>query len=196
MPTITLPQAGHPLVLVESSDQGGIMALDRAAVIALYKTHGALLLRGFGADLAQFKAFARQFCSSAVVNESPGRTLLDPDAAIYSVDGGSNAFSLHPELSREPWKPDLAMFGCLSAPGAGGQTTLCDGIELVRALPAEVREGLSGRRLVYIASTWPDLLNFWLGTDAPSDAQLLHPPASCPYAFSRLPDGREAAVSL
>lgn len=190
MPTIALPQSGQPLVLVESTDQGGILELDRAAVIALYKAHGALLLRGFGTNLPQFKAFARQFCSSAVVNESPGRTLLDPDAAIYSVDGGSNAFSLHPELSREPWKPDLAMFACISAPGVGGQTTLCDGIELVRALPAEVREGLSGRRLIYIASTWPDLLSCWLGTSAPTDAQLLHPPASCPYGFSRLPDGR------
>ena len=190
MPTIALPQPGHPLVVIEATDQGGIMGLDRAAVIALYKTHGALLLRGFGTDLAQFHGFARQFCSSAVVNESPGRSLLDPDAAIYSVDGGTNAFPLHPELSREPWKPDLAMFGCLSAPGAGGQTTLCDGIELLRALPTEVRRGLSGRRLVYVTATWPALLSFWLGTDAPTDDQLRHPPASCPYGFSRLPDGR------
>lgn len=190
MATITLPHPDHPLVLVEATERGGILKLDSAAVIALYKSHGAILFRGFDADLAQFRSFARQFCSSAVVNESPGRTLLDPDAAIYSVDGGTNAFPLHPELSRQPWKPDLAMFGCLSAPGAGGQTTLCDGIALARALPAEVRLGLSGRRLIYIAAAWPELLSYWLGTAAPSDELLLRPPASCPYSFSRLPDGQ------
>lgn len=190
MVQIALPQAGRPLVLIEPTDQIGIMSLDPTAVIALYKAHGAVLFRGFGAALPQFKAFARQFCSTAVVNESPGRTLLDTSAAIYSVDGGTNAFPLHPELSREPWKPDLAMFACLSAPGEGGQTTLCDGIELVRALPAEVRLGLSERRLVYVASTWPELFAYWLGTTNPSDAQLQQPPASCPYCFMRLPEGR------
>ena len=188
MATITLPRPDHPLVLVETTEQGGILTLDSAAIIALYKAHGAILFRGFDANLAQFRAFAGQFCSSAVVNESPGRTLLDPDAAIYSVDGGTNAFPLHPELSRQPWKPDLAMFGCLSAPGAGGQTTLCDGIALAHALPPEVRHGLSGRRLIYIAAAWPELLTYWLGTAVPSDALLLQPPASCPYGFWRLPE--------
>ena len=185
-----LPRAGQPLVLIEAADERGLMALDYSSLEALYKAHGALLLRGFGANLAQFQAFAKQFCSTAVVNESPGRTLLDPGAAIYSVDGGTNAFSLHPELSREPWKPDLAMFGCLSAPGAGGQTTLCDGIALVRALPAEVRRGLADRRLVYVAATWPELLRYWLGTDNPSDAALRAPPDKCPYSFARLAGGR------
>ena len=190
MATITLPHPGHPLVLVESTERGKLQEIDRGDLIALYKSHGAILFRGFDADLSHFRAFAQQFCSSAVVNESPGRTPLDRDATIYSVDGGTNAFPLHPELSREPWKPDLAMFGCLAAPGAGGQTTLCDGIALARALPAKVREGLSGRRLIYIAATWPDLLAYWLGTATPSDEELLHPPSSCPYEFNRLPDGQ------
>lgn len=190
MPYTILPQAGQPLVLVEADRERDLRALDKALVTALYKHHGALLLRGFGADLAQFEAFARQFCRTCVVNESPGRTLLAPGGSIYSVDGGTGPFPLHPELSREPWKPDLAMFGCLSAPGEGGQTTLCDGTALVRALPAAVRDGLAQRRLVYAAPTWPDLLRYWLGTEAPGDALLQRPPRSCPYQFARLADGR------
>ena len=82
------------------------------------------------------------------------------------------------------------MFGCLSAPGGGGQTTLCDGTALVRALPVAVRDGLAERRLVYAAPAWPDLLRYWLGAEAPGDVVLRRPPPSCPYQFSRLADGR------
>ena len=186
------PQPGRPLVLVEPETERGLAELDPAAVAAQYKAHGALLLRGFGADLAQFHAFAKQFSRTAVVNESPGRTALDPAKSLYSVDGGTNAFALHPELSREPWKPDLAMFGCLTAPGEGGRTTVCDGIALVRALADEVRRGLEGRRLIYLKGCWPELLEFWLGTANPDDSLLRNPPARCPYKFMRIADGRIA----
>ena len=192
MATFDPPQPGRPLMVVEPTTEGSILALDRAETVAQYQAHGALLLRGFGADLGAFRAFARQFCRTAVVNESPGRTALDPENSVWSVDGGTNAFSLHPELSREPWKPDAAFFGCLSAPSRGGQTTVCDGIELVRALPEEVRRGLDGRRLVYMKGCWPELLEFWLGTATPGDDLLRSPPPGCPYRFMRLPDGRIA----
>lgn len=168
------------------------MGVDRDAVIAQYKAHGALLFHGFDCDLSQFQAFARQFCRTAVVNESPGRQPLDLANGIYAVDGGTNAFALHPELSREPWKPDIAFFGCLSAPCDGGRTTVCDGIALANALPDEVRRGLEGRRLVYVKGTWPALLEYWLGTATPDDHQLQNPPPGCPYQFMRFADGRVA----
>ena len=192
MAHLSPPLPGRPLVLVEPEGERSLLDLDAAAVITQYKAHGALLLRGFGTDLDAFHAFARQFSATAVVNESPGRIPLDPARSLYSVDAGDRAFALHPELSREPWKPDLAMFCCLSAPGHGGQTTVCDGIELVRALPDEVRRGLEGRRLVYLKGVWPELLTFWLGTATPDDALLRNPPSGCPYKFMRLNDGRIA----
>ncbi len=172
--------------MIEANDGETILSLDSATIIELYKDHGALLFRGFDADVAQFRQFTRIFSSTSVLNESPGRQAIDADANIHTVDGGVREFSLHPELSREPWKPDLAMFCCLSAPTTGGQTTICDGVQLVRELPEQLRSLLEGRRLLYIKATWPELLEFWLGTRAPSDQQLLSPPPSCPYHFRRL----------
>jgi len=189
MPHIRLPSPGQPHVIVTRDGEGGLLDIERSAVIDLYKVHGALLFRGFGIDVAQFRAFAQQFCSTSVVNESPGREPIDPAAHIYTVDAGTRAFPLHPELSREPWKPDAAFFGCLSAPGAGGKTTICDGIALVQALPPALTQALARRRLLYIQSTWPSLLNYWLGSAAPTDAQLENPPPGCPYEFRRLPQG-------
>lgn len=170
----------------------GLGDLDRDAIIELYRCHGAILFRGFNTDLVTFGRFTRMFCRTAVVNESPNREPLDPANHIYAVDGGVGAFPLHPELSREPWKPDVAFFACLGAPGAGGATTICDGVDLVRCLPDEVREGLAETRLVYGMGTWPGLLEYWLGTASPSDAVLAAPPLGCPYQFVRLANRRIA----
>jgi len=186
MPHVQLPEPGRPQVLIEPDGEAGILDVDPAPLIELYKAHGALLLRGFGLDVPAFNRFARQFCTTSVVNESPGRSPIDPDNNIHTVDGGTGAFSLHPELSREPWKPDAAFFACLSAPSRGGATTFCDGVELVRAMPEAVRRGLEGRRLLHIKQTWPELLEFWLGTPDPDDRLLANPPASCPYQFRRI----------
>ncbi|SFS11507.1 TauD/TfdA family dioxygenase [Sphingomonas jatrophae] len=186
MPIVELPGPGRPYVLIAPEREAALAEIDPALVIDLYKTHGALLFRGFGADVAAFRGFARGFCPTSVMNESPGRRTLDAGGNIHTVDGGVRAFNLHPELSREPWKPDVAFFGCLSPPRAGGMTTICDGIALAREMPEPVRRGLIDRRLIYYKATWPDMFRFWLGTPSPSEAQLANPPASCPYRFARL----------
>jgi alpha-ketoglutarate-dependent taurine dioxygenase len=189
MPVIALPTPGQPHVVIEASGEASPLDLDREALIALFKTHGALLLRGFGAHRDHFGLFARQFCRTSVINDSPGRQPIDDANNVHSVDGGTAAFNLHAELAREPWKPDAAFFGCFSSPSRGGLTTICDGTALVAALPTAVREGLADRRLLHIQRTWPALLDFWLGTDQPDDGQLAAPPPDCPYGFGRTPHG-------
>ncbi|HVF95069.1 MAG TPA: TauD/TfdA family dioxygenase [Sphingomonas sp.] len=185
MPNIHSPEPGRPQVLIEAAAEASILDVDPNHVIALYKTHGAILLRGFGADVVQFREFARRFCKTSVMNESPGRSPLDPAHNIHTVDGGTGPFAFHPELSREPWKPDAAFFACLTPPSRGGETTICDGVALVRALPPALREAFGSRRLLYVKPTWPALLEYWLGDPEPDDSLLANPPASCPYFFRR-----------
>lgn len=182
------PAPGQPHVIIEAVDGCTLAEIDQSLIIDLYKAHGALLFRGFGADTPQFGRFVKRFCSTAVVNESPGREAVDADANIHTVDRGTNEFALHPELSREPWKPDVAFFACMSAPSRGGQTTICDGVALVRALPSALRQAMAQRRLLYIKPTWPSLLEYWLGTPEPTDAQIASPPPECPYFFRRYPE--------
>jgi Taurine catabolism dioxygenase TauD, TfdA family len=186
MPNVYLPEHRCPHVLIEPVDERSVLDLDPDRIVEEYKAHGALLLRGFETDVEQFHLFARRYCTTSVINESPGRSPIDPEHNIHTVDGGTRAFSLHPELSREPWKPDAAFFGCLSAPSRGGETTICDGVELVRAMPDEVRRGLERRRLLHVKQTWPGLLEYWLGTTDPSDELLANPPSWCPYKFRRV----------
>lgn len=183
MPEISPPQPGRPYALVASLPGERADDLTAGEVLALYRAHGAILFRGFDFDLPAFRAFTETFCSSSVFNESPDRLLLDDENNIQSVNGGLDPFPLHPELSREPWKPDACFFCCLNPPRAAGETTICDGVAIVDALPAEVRDGFAGRRLIYVQPAWPELLDYWLGTATPTAAQLARPPASCPYRF-------------
>lgn len=186
MAEIQAPNAGRPHVLIEAGDESGVLEIDPGTIVELYKAHGAILLRGFDVGLDEFRAFTAQFCSSSVFNESPDRKLLDDAHNIQSVNGGSDAFPLHPELSREPFKPDVCFFCCLQPPREQGATTICDGIDIVRRLSPEVREGFAAQRLLYVQPAVPEVLDYWLGTRAPSDAALAAPPPSCPYAFHRV----------
>jgi alpha-ketoglutarate-dependent taurine dioxygenase len=185
---VTLPRPGQPHVILTAAGEASPLALDPGQVMALYKAHGALLLRGFGTDLGSFSAFTSQFCTGSVFNESPDRQLLDQAHNIQSVNGGTAPFPLHPELSREPWKPDICFFACLEPPRALGATTICDGVEIVRQLPVELREGLAGRRLRYIQPVSPAILQYWLGSAAPDPALLAAPPSHCPYEFGKYHD--------
>ncbi len=60
---------------------------------------------------------------------------------------------------------------------------MCDGVELVRRLPAQLADAMKARRLFYFQLAGPELLEYWLGTAKPTSAQLAAPPAQCPYFF-------------
>ena len=51
MANILLPEPGRPQVLIEAAGETSILDIDPATIVALYKAHGALLLRGFRADI-------------------------------------------------------------------------------------------------------------------------------------------------
>lgn len=187
MPEFLAPTPATPYAIVQARAGEVIDAVPTAAVGDLFRTHGAVLLRGFPLDLERFHAFTDIWCASSVFNESPDRRLLNDTYNIQSVNGGSAPFPLHPELSREPWKPDVCFFFCLQAPVSGGETTVCDGVEIVRRLPTAIRDAMAARRLLYLQPAVPATLAYWLGTPSPSDAQLAAPPPSCPYRFVRTP---------
>jgi hypothetical protein len=171
-----------PLLIIHGSG-GTPMAVSPSVIQELFRNHGALLLRGFELDVGTFRQFAERICETSVFNESPNRALLDPESNIQTVDLGTEPFPLHPELSREPWRPDACLFACFDAPRHGGETTVCDGVELVKRLPPELVATMKSRSIFYFQQASPDALEFWLGTSNPTPQQLEHPPKQCPYFF-------------
>lgn len=188
MISIADPAPGRPYAVIHGAPGQSPLAIPRDTAVALYKAHGALLLRGFDMDLEQMRGFNARYCPTSVFNESRGRITLDAAANIQSVAPGDAALPLHSELAREPWKPDTCFFACFDPPSEGGETILCDGTELVRALAPEVREAFAGARLRYLQPATPHELEYWLGAADPGDAQLKAPPPGCPYRFVRAPE--------
>jgi len=177
-------RGSHASVLADARAER-LDAVGSADITALFKEHGAILFRGFEVDVAAFTAFAGRFCSGSVFNESAGRLLIDRGRNIQSVNVGTAAFPLHAELAREPWRPDVCFFGCLNPPAEGGETTICDGIEVVRRMPEDVRAAFRDQRLVYMQPTSPEQCEYWFGTPVPTEAELANPPARCPFRFLR-----------
>ena len=169
-----------------SAHRDTLSTLPIAELIAAYKRYGAVLLRGFEVDLSQFRDLTQILCSGSVFNESPGRVVIDREQNIQTVNIGYEPFPLHPELSREPWKPDICFFWCIKAPSKGGETTVCDGVEIVRRLPSAVKNAFSKRRLRYQQPATEAECVFWLGSRDPDAATMANPPAQCPYSFERV----------
>lgn len=185
---ISLPDASIPYVQLDADRGGTLDHLDMGNLRSLYVSHGALLLRGFPADLDAFHRIAQEFCPVAVYNDSGNRARIGQQGEIQTVNLGIRPFPLHPELSREPWKPDTCFFYCLTPPSQGGATTICDGVAIVRDLPQAMREQMAARRIKYIIPAGPTVLDYWLGTPNPDDEQLANPPPHCPYSFERSGD--------
>ncbi|MGI8930836.1 MAG: TauD/TfdA family dioxygenase [Sphingomicrobium sp.] len=186
MTRISLPDASRPFVRIDGEPGDTLDALDRAELRSLYNSHGALLLRGITSDLDAFSLYAREFCPVSVHNDSGNRALIGDQREIQTVNLGTRPFPLHPELSREPWKPDSCLFYCVTPPSRGGATTICDGVAIVRDLPSALRNAMAARRIKYIMPAEPLLLDYWLGTSEPDDRQLADPPPHCPYRFERV----------
>ncbi len=187
MPNVATPNLFRNHVLITPSGESEtLLDIETDAITALYRKYGALLLRGFPLDVETFAGLTQTFCTHAVMNDSPGREMVDRKAAIQSVDQGDAAFPLHAELAREPWKPDICFFGCVRAPESGGETTFCDGVRVVKKLPRSVVKKLQQRQLRYIKRATDRELAYWIGYANPRDKALQHPPPDCPFEFSRL----------
>jgi Taurine catabolism dioxygenase TauD, TfdA family len=188
MPDFSSPYPDRPLTIVQSIGGETLDLIDSAQIIAQLR-NTAVLVRGYPPSVETFTTFAKKFCTVSVFNESPNRLVLDGANNIQSVNLGTEPFPLHPELSREPWKPDLCFFHCIAAPKSGGETTYCDGVDLVRRLSPKVRAALENRSLLYVQPAPPAILKYWLGTEEPDDANLAIPPVNCPYRFRRFDNG-------
>jgi hypothetical protein len=182
------PSPGRPYATIAADPYEPIDALGNTMLKDAYKSFGAVLLRGFSMDIAAFGALTARCCSTSVFNESLDRDVLDAEHNIQTVNQGAEAFPLHPELSREPWKPDVCFFWCITPPARGGETTICDGVELVRHMPPPVRKIFEDHDLCYNIIARPEALKFWLGDASPNDTLRAAPPADCPFTFSRHQD--------
>ena len=185
MSTIEAPDTERNYATVQAGHDGERLGdIDDAEILSLFKRHGAILFRGFPMDLREFDAMTMRFCSSFVTNRSRGRRDVSGDGRVQTVNLGGAPFPLHSELSREPWKPDIAWFACVKPPVSGGETVLCDGVKLAQGLSDETRQTLLANRLEHKTPMTLEECERWLPMSGAGPADLQRASASAPYEFS------------
>lgn len=179
----------HPPIVVRERFWQGINSLDAEEILELYRETGVILFRGFRLTAENFRAFGDQFCTGFVRNRAAGRKDISKDSRIQTVNLGGTMFPFHPEISREPWKPDVIFFGCMGAPTKGGDTQLVDGVRIVRAMKPATREKLLQQKLLYQHPTTRESCARWLGIDNPDAETLAQMQDSKPFRFHINPKG-------
>lgn len=151
---LTRPTSTLPLAVIEPDNSTrSLLDLDSHEIKEIFKQYGAMLFRGFPLNLTAFTRLADQYCNRYVRNKSQGRQQITNDGRVQTVNLGHRHFPLHPEISREPWQPDIVFFGCEHPAQAQGETTLCDGVKIYNAFPEQLRTTLKGRLLAHKVPT-------------------------------------------
>lgn len=104
-----------------------------------FRKEGALLISGFDLSENRFREFTDSICTGFVSHYNSSREFIG-DSTLMTVSPGNNHFLAHSELAYSPSRPDLAIFYAVEPPVVGGETTYCDGIEVLDRLQPETRE--------------------------------------------------------
>ena len=120
---------------------------------------GTLIFRGFTVETKSFLDFTSVYCRTFLTYQGGGlrfgaldRESIEGNPTLLSTTGHTQGFpiDLHGEMYYMKRRPEVLWFYCENAPAKAGETTLCDGPELLRLLPPETREFLSKHRIRYI----------------------------------------------
>ena len=137
------------------------------------KEHGALLVRA-GSTLEEFEQLSDQLITPMVhhsTSTSVERDVVNVDRTTSTVNKGMDYIPLHREGSYAPGCPDLLMLYCVRPSDAGGETTLCDGVELLHELPARIREFVEQAIIKWKWSAGPERWKASLGAGTQEEAR-------------------------
>lgn len=136
------------------------------------KEHGAVVVRA-GASLSDFEELSDRLITPMVhhsTSTTVERDVVNADGTTSTVNKGMDYIPLHREGSYAPACPDLLMLYCVRPADAGGQTNLCDGVDLLEALPAKTQKFVNDAVLKWSWSATPERWKASLGVDSQTAA--------------------------
>ena len=138
-------------------------------VVHDFQEVGAVLIRRPGTTEEMFVEFGDAFvdCIRHHATGTPERDTVRAEKYLSTVNKGRDSIPLHREASYLPERPDVLLFYCVRPSLVGGQTTLCDGVSLLKALPGAVRfyvEDGAGAGLVWTWTLPPQRWQAWFDT--------------------------------
>ncbi len=123
---------------------GAITEADINAVNTALVRDGWAVLRGYTVDMHIFSGLVGQLCKHITFDPARNHT----EENTQKVDAGLGPIGLHIENGNTPRCPDLVAFYARTAAFEGSQTTICDGHEMLAAMPEDLRARWSQKMTV------------------------------------------------
>jgi alpha-ketoglutarate-dependent taurine dioxygenase len=148
----------HPIVITPAGDarQAALhdyLVHNRDQVQAWLLQHGGILLRGFQLDGAEdFRACSERLGAQAfdyIGGNSP-RSRVAADVYTSTEYPATEVISLHNEMSYLPRWPRRLFFHSVVPAASGGQTSLANSEDVLRAVPEEIVRQLRERGINYV----------------------------------------------
>jgi hypothetical protein len=111
--------------------------------------HGALLVRAAGAATDDFVALSDGLMVPVRHGAAGNEREVVGDPTTTTVTAGMLGMPLHREAGYTPASPSVLMFHCVRPATDGGETLLCDGVQLLRELPRATRDFVQDRGLCW-----------------------------------------------
>jgi alpha-ketoglutarate-dependent taurine dioxygenase len=149
------------------------------------KEAGVVVIRA-GASHEDFETLSDRLMTPVVHHSTSMAIERDPvsaDATTATVNKGMDYIPLHREASYAPGCPGLLMLYCVNPADEGGETFVCDGVELVESLPAATRDFVKDAVLKWSWRSGPERWMATLGAASKEEAE-----ARLKFIEKRLPD--------
>lgn len=146
-----------------------IETIDAAWLRSAVRERGAVLLRGYRADVPAFERLVGSIADVPLV-QAGGRERSSTSDVVQQVNPGAEAIGPHCENAFTPARPDLALFLCERPAAAGGETTITDGATVARDLVAAMPD-FAGTRVQYRGVYKPEVWKRMFGTGRPAAAR-------------------------
>ena len=150
MQTEKITEKWGQLILPSSTTR--ISELNLGEIISLLEKNGVLLFRGFDINSENITTFTNLFTERYA--RPANRRYSSEQKIARNADYCKNSdigtdIPLHSESSFAPVWPEFLSFYCKIPPIVGGQTTLCDGINIWNSLSSSIKQFFLGQPLRY-----------------------------------------------
>jgi alpha-ketoglutarate-dependent taurine dioxygenase len=168
------PLSEHMGIVVTPSNGEALADLPLDALTAGCRDKGAVYFQGFNANVADFEAFTNRFSDDYMDNTGSGSyretvgkerdVTIQNVAYVYGVNKQRTfPLPLHADRSYVKSQPEMMWFMCVVPAAQDGQTVVCDGIAIYKALSQKAKDFFKNNRLRYIrhyqADEWPVLFH-------------------------------------
>ncbi len=125
-------------LIINRSIEDSIFDLKSNEIISLFEEYGTILFRGFNIESDEITKFTNIFTEQYSA-DALRRKIRFNNKNIRNVDYGNSEVLLHSEASFTPSFPEIVWLFCNTPATKGGESILCDGVELWSSLSSDVK---------------------------------------------------------